>query len=79
MTYIESALGDFIKNILTRGIRTLKSPRYAPYSIFLLIIVIISTVSIFLQPYFNIITDDTIDLMLFLEISVATSFVLVGL
>ncbi|MCY3412419.1 MAG: hypothetical protein INQ03_12350 [Candidatus Heimdallarchaeota archaeon] len=80
MTYIESILGDFIKSILTRGIRTLKSARFFPYTSVLLIVVIISTLISFIPrmvPSF-IITSQTMDLILYVELAAALSFISVG-
>ncbi|MCE7736634.1 MAG: hypothetical protein GPJ54_17255 [Candidatus Heimdallarchaeota archaeon] len=77
-TYIESALGDFIKSILTRGIRTLKSPRFFPYSAFLLLIVLITTLTAFLDRVSDV-SDSIKDNLLFLELAAAISFVWVGI
>lgn len=78
-SYIESALYDFVKTILTRGIRTLKSPRFFPYSAFLLLIVTITTVTTFLDQVGQTISPNTRDIMLFVELSVSISFIVVGL
>ncbi len=81
MTYIESALFDFVKSIFTRGIRTLKSPRFLPYTSVLLIIVLFSTIATFLSqivPNYNI-SADFIDLILYVELSAAIAFVFTGM
>ncbi len=80
MTYIESALGDFIKTILTRGIRTLKSKEYAPYSIFLLVMVFASTITTFIARFTEIkVSDVFVDYLLYIELSVAFGFIIVGI
>lgn len=80
MTYIESALGDFLKSILTRGIRTLKSREYAPYSIFLLIVVFASTLTTFIVKFTEFtISDIFVDYLLYIELSVAFGFIIVGI
>lgn len=78
-TYIESALGDFIKSILTKGIRTLKSPRFFPYTSFLLLIVGITTVTAFLDQLTGEVPQSTKDNLLFLELAAAISFVWIGI
>ncbi|MHA2275843.1 MAG: hypothetical protein ACXAC2_08760, partial [Candidatus Kariarchaeaceae archaeon] len=79
-TYIESALGDFIKSILTKGIRTLKSPRFLPYSSFLLLIVGITTITAFVDQITRAeITTSFKDNLLFIELAASISFVLVGI
>ena len=80
MTYIESALGDFIKTILTRGIKTLKSPRFLPYTIFMLVFVISSTLLVFYEPVTGEpVSNSTNDLLLFAELSAALTFIIVGI
>ncbi|MHA2404613.1 MAG: hypothetical protein ACXADH_16555, partial [Candidatus Kariarchaeaceae archaeon] len=79
-TYIESALADFIKSILTRGIRTLKSPRFFPYTAFLLLIVIIGTLTAFYEDLSGkTLGDDYKDRLLYIEISVSIAFIAVGI
>ncbi len=79
-TYIESALGDFVKSILTRGIRTLKSPRFFPYSAFLLLIVIITTATAFMEQITgNGPSERFRDQLLFIELAASISFVFVGI
>ncbi|OLS26218.1 MAG: hypothetical protein HeimC2_15880 [Candidatus Heimdallarchaeota archaeon LC_2] len=78
-TYIESALGDFIKSIMTRGIRTLKSPRFFPYSAFLFLIVGITTLTAFLDQITDEVSDSLKDNLLFLELAAAISFVWIGI
>ncbi len=81
MTYIESALGDFIKSILTRGIRTLLSKRFIPYTIFLLLVTITSTMTAFVRQLFPQIEvpSEFIKILLFLELSTALAFITVGI
>lgn len=80
MTYIENALYDFVKTILTRGIRTLKDPKYLPYTIFLILIVGASTIAAFIGDVSPIsITLDQRDLLLYVELSAAIGFTIVGL
>jgi hypothetical protein len=80
MTYIESALGDFLKTILTRGIRTLKSKEYSPYAIFLLVVVLLSTLTTFIVRFTKIAVSDVfVDYMLYIELSAAFGFIIVGI
>lgn len=81
MTYLESVLGDFIKSILSRGINTLKSPRFSPYTLVLLIVVLLSTFSTFVNkilPKVEI-SDEFIDIILYIELTSALAFISVGI
>jgi len=82
VTYIENALYDFFKTILTRGVRTLTDPKYLSYSIFLGIILITTTISAFIGdiPFLDItINNYQRDILLYVELSAAMSFIVVGL
>lgn len=79
-TYLESALWDFIKTILTKGIRTLKSPRFFPYTVFLLLIVITGTLATFIEEFSGSgLSDNRKNLLLYIEISAAIAFISVGM
>ncbi|MHA2503201.1 MAG: hypothetical protein ACXAE3_10040 [Candidatus Kariarchaeaceae archaeon] len=80
MTYIEKALYDFVRTIATRGIKTLTDAKYLPYSLFLLVVVGISTIAAFLDDLTGIaITPEIKDVLLYVELSTALAFLFVGL
>ncbi|MHA2248829.1 MAG: hypothetical protein ACXAD7_00640 [Candidatus Kariarchaeaceae archaeon] len=79
-TYLEHAIKDFIVSILTKGIRTLKSPKFFPYTVLLLFIVLTGTITAFFEDLTGSDVDtDVKDLLLFVEISAALAFIFVGI
>ena len=80
MTYIENALYDFIKNILKKGITTLKNPDYIAYSIYFVIGILFTTLVTLIYSVFPIqMSEMLMNSLLDIELSIALSFLIVGL
>ncbi|MEL0164334.1 MAG: hypothetical protein VW886_05105 [Candidatus Heimdallarchaeota archaeon] len=80
MTYIENALYDFIKNILKKGIIILKNPDYIAYSIYFVVGITFTTIVTLIYSVFPIdMSVEFMDLLLDIELSIALSFLIVGL
>ncbi len=79
MTYIESAISDFTRHVLTSGIRTLFTKRYLPFTLTGLIIVAMNSFVIIVGGSSEYGTPENIRLFLSIEVAVSVSFFITGL
>ncbi len=80
MTYLESAITDFTKSVLTDGLRTLFTKQYLPYTLAAVsLIVFNSVVSLSGNVFGYQLNKETVDLLLAVEVSLGLAFVLTGL
>lgn len=80
MTYIEEAVADFTKSVLTDGIKTLLTKKYLPYTLSAMVLIFLNSVVTLAGDYFNLqLSENQISLLLSIEISLGIAFVITGL
>lgn len=80
MTYLESAVADFTKSVLTNGLRTLFTRQYLPYTLTAVSFIVFNSIVSLSGNVFGLQLDDaTIDLLLSFEVALGVAFVITGM
>ncbi len=80
MSYLERAVFDFTKSVLTDGFKTLLTKKYLPYTLTALVIIVFNSLLTFSELIkLNLITPQITNLLITVEIALATAFIIVGL
>ncbi len=80
MTYLESAIADFTKSVLTNGLRTLFTRQYLPYTLTAVSLIVFNSIVSLSGNLIGLELDDqSVDLLLAFEVALGVAFVFTGM